>query len=100
MQYSRIHSIYNFFPQVKLKDFLVQVAQDIITILIQPSSTTLLSLEDSNLVKNAILKLENQLKRIDKLPEPGDYILIGDIPNRKRIDIAYKNIIPNIIQHK
>ena len=52
------------FPEIKLKDFLVQVAGDIITILTQPSSTTTPSLAAGDPVRNALVTLTTQLKRI------------------------------------
>ena len=58
------------FPQVKLADFLKQAAEDIITILITPPSTSAPSLQAGDPVRNALLTLAKQLKRIDTIPEP------------------------------
>ena len=59
------------FPQGKLVDFLKQAAVDIITILTDPPSTTTPSLQAGDPVRNALLTLATQLKRIDTIPEPS-----------------------------
>ena len=58
------------FPEVSLKDYLKQAASDIITILTQPPSTTVPSLEAGDPTRNALLKLAKQLGRMESLPEP------------------------------
>ena len=58
------------FPQVKLDDHLKQAASDIITILTQPPSTTIPSLQAGDPVRNALLTLATQLKRIEPIPSP------------------------------
>lgn len=55
---------------MKLADFLKQAAEDIITILTTPPSTTTPSLQAGDPVRNALLTLATQLKRIDTIPEP------------------------------
>ena len=52
------------------KDFLIQLAKDIITLLTQPPSTTSPSLEAGDPIRNALLELATQLGRIDSLPDP------------------------------
>ena len=47
---------------VKLRDFLIQATNDIISILTQPQSSNISSLEADNPTRNAILKLTEQLK--------------------------------------
>ena len=56
------------FPEIKLDDFLRQAATDIITILTSPPSTTTPSLEAGDPVRNALLTLATQLKRIQPMP--------------------------------
>ncbi len=57
------------FPEIKLDDFLRQVASDIITILTQPPSTTIPSLQAGDPVSNALTTLAIQLQRIEDIPE-------------------------------
>ena len=58
------------FPKVTLKDFLIQIPTDIITILSQPKKNkSIPALEDGDLVKNILLKIAEQLKRVEKLPK-------------------------------
>ena len=45
------------FPEVKLKDFLIQEARDIITILTQPKKKSIPTLEEENLIRNALLQI-------------------------------------------
>ena len=59
------HSI--LFPKVKPKDFLAQLAQDIITLLTQPLSSITLLLDAGDPARNALLELATQLGKIDKL---------------------------------
>ena len=56
------------FPQVKLEDYLKQVDSNIVTTLTQPPSTTILSLQAGDPVKNTLLTLATQLKRIEPIP--------------------------------
>ena len=56
------------FPEVKLEDHLRQDASGIITILTQPPSTTIPSLEAGDPVYNALVTLATQLNRIDHIP--------------------------------
>ena len=56
------------FPQIKLTDYLQQAASDIITLLTQPPSTTTPSLAAGDPIRNALLTLATQLKRIDNIP--------------------------------
>ena len=42
---------------MNLKDFLIQIATDIITILTQPNKSAILSLEVGDPMKNTLLKL-------------------------------------------
>jgi hypothetical protein len=58
------------FPDIRLDDFLRQAANDIITILTQPQSPTTPTLQAGDPVRNALLTLATQLKRIDNIPEP------------------------------
>jgi hypothetical protein len=58
------------FPDIRLDDFLRQAASDIITILTQPQSPTTPTLQAGDPVRNALLTLATQLKRIDNIPEP------------------------------
>ena len=55
------------FPSVKLKDCLI--ADNIISLLTHPPSNTTLSLQEGDLVRNALLELATSLKQIEKLPE-------------------------------
>ena len=54
------------FPEIKLEDFLRQAAEDIVTILTLPPSTTTPSLKAGDPVRNALLTLATQLKRGEK----------------------------------
>ena len=56
------------FPRIKTKDFLHQAATDIVDILNQPPSTTTPSLEAGDPIRNALLTLAKQLKRIENIP--------------------------------
>ena len=61
-----------YFPAVKINDFLTQAAEEIITILVNPQSPTVTSLEYGHETKNALLKLALLFDKIDgtnkKLP--------------------------------
>ena len=56
-----LHSIP--FPQVNLKDYLRQVAGDIIQLLTAPPSTTTPSLQARDPVRNALLDIAEQLQQ-------------------------------------
>ena len=56
------------FPQVRLQDHLKQAAEDIITILTQPPKNTVPSLRAGDPVRNALLDIAAQLKRVDDIP--------------------------------
>ena len=56
------------FPELKLDDYLRQAAGDIISILTLPPSTTTPSLEAGDPVRNALLNLATQLKRMQPIP--------------------------------
>ena len=58
------------FPEIGVTDVLRQAASDIISILTRPPSTITLSLAADNLVRNTLLTLATQLKRIEPIPEP------------------------------
>ena len=55
------------FPEIKLEDFLRIAAEDIFTILTLPPSATTPSLEVGNPVRNTLLTLATQLKRVKKI---------------------------------
>ena len=57
------------FPKVTLTDHLKQAATDIVTLLTQPPSTTVPTLQAGDPTRNALLELATQLKRVDKIPE-------------------------------
>ena len=54
---------------IKFKDFLIQATTDIITILTQPKKQLILSLKVGDPTRNILLKLAEQLQRVDKLPD-------------------------------
>ena len=56
------------FPQVGLTDHLRQAANDIVTILTQPPSTTVPSLASGDPTRNALIELATQLQRIEPIP--------------------------------
>ena len=56
------------FPQVKLQDHLRQAADDIVTILTSLPATTIQSLKAGDPVRNALLDIATQLKRVDIIP--------------------------------
>ena len=58
------------FPKVKLQDHLRQAATDIVTLLTQPPSSTVPSLQEGDPTRNALLTLAQILKRSDTTPEP------------------------------
>ena len=60
------------FPKVNLRDYLVQAAEDIITILNAPPSTTTPTLEAGDEVRNALLNIAKMLQRAEKLPLPPE----------------------------
>ena len=57
------------FPAIKTDDFLRQAALDIISILSEPPSSTVPSLEAGDETRNALLKIATALNRIETLPE-------------------------------
>ena len=57
------------FPAIKTDDYLKQAVKDIITILTKPPSSTTPSLSTGDPVRNALLKLATQLKRIESIPQ-------------------------------
>ena len=57
------------FPNIKTIDFLHQAATDIVDILKNPPSTTTPSLSAGDPVRNALLTLATQLKKIDHIQE-------------------------------
>lgn len=57
------------FPQVTFKDHLQQAADDIVTILTAPPSPTVPSLSAGDPDRNTLLKIAQQLKRVEALPE-------------------------------
>ena len=57
------------FPKVKLQDHLTQSAEDIITILTQPTNSTTPSLREYPIC-NALLDIAQQLKRVENIPGP------------------------------
>ena len=59
------------FPKVTLKDHLQQAAEDIIKILTHPPAPTVPSLEAGDPVRNALLDIAQQLKRVDAIPTDG-----------------------------
>ena len=58
------------FPKLSIEDFLKQAAQDIVTILKDPPSTTTLSLKVGDEMNNALVHLAEILNRTKSLPAP------------------------------
>ena len=58
------------FPEVSLKDHLHQAAEDLVTILTKPPSPLVPSLREGDLVRNALLDIATQLRRVDQVNEP------------------------------
>ena len=58
------------FPEVTIKDHLQQAASDIISILTQPPSTTVPSLQAGDPTRNALLQIAEQLHRVETIPQP------------------------------
>ena len=58
------------FPEVTIKDHLQQAASDIISILTQPPSTTVPSLQAGDPTRIALLKIAEQLHRVENIPQP------------------------------
>ena len=56
------------FPEISLKEHLVQAAQDIVSILSNPPPTTAPSLQAGYPVQNALLDIATQLRRVQKNP--------------------------------
>ena len=59
------------FPEVKLKDFLKQEASDIVTLLTQPPSTTVPSLQAGHPAYNILLTLSQLLKHTNDVSNPS-----------------------------
>ena len=57
------------FPAITTDDYLKQAAEDIITILTAPPSPTTPSLSAGDPVRNALLEIATQLKRIEAIPQ-------------------------------
>ena len=70
------------FPEINLTDYLKQAAGDIISILTLPPSTTTPSLAAGDLVRNDLLTLATQLKRVEVIPQ----IKPTQIPESPRVD--------------
>ena len=92
------------FPEVKLRYFLIQAATDIITILTQPKKKSIPTLEEGNSIRNALLQIAEQLKRVEKLPEPiqhevnmNEYqaLRVEKIPSQKTIQQSTLHLIPD-----
>ena len=62
------------FPKVNLQDHLTQAAEDIITILTQPPNSTTPILRAGYPIRNALLDIAQQLKRVENLPEPTEAV--------------------------
>ena len=58
------------FPKLNLQDHLTQAADNIITVLTQPTNYTTLSLREGDPIRNALLDIAQQLKRVENIPEP------------------------------
>ena len=58
-------------PKTNIDDYLRQSAQDIITILSNPPSTTVPSLTAGDPVRNALLEIAQQLGRVEPLTVPN-----------------------------
>ena len=56
------------FPQVKRDEFHKQAALDIISILTNPISSTIIKVEAGDETRNTLLKNEYALKRVEQLP--------------------------------
>ena len=63
------------FPKIKIENFLKQAATDIITIITQPPSNTTPSLQAGDPVRNALLTLTTQLKRVEPIPPVVETVL-------------------------
>ena len=57
------------FPDVALKDHLMQAVDDIVSILTTPPSTTAPSLQAGDPVRNALLDIATQLRQVDNIPQ-------------------------------
>ena len=63
------------FPRITLKDHLKQVAEDMITILIQPPKNNVPSIKVRDPTRNAILQIAKLLKRVERIPEPVEEVI-------------------------
>ena len=59
------------FPKVNLQDHLTQAAEEIITILTQPSNSTTPRLREGDPIRNSLLDIAQQLKRVENILEPA-----------------------------
>ena len=57
------------FPQVSLRDHLKQAAQDIVTLLASPPTSTVPSLQEGDPVRAALLDIATQLNRTENIPD-------------------------------
>ena len=90
------------FPKVTLVDFLKQAATDIVTILTHPPSTTTPSLEAGDPIRNALLTLATQLKRIETIPEPIQIAAPTPrvVPPVARTHSVNDVQLPRVVQHE
>ena len=58
------------FPKLNLQDHLTQAAEDIIIILTPPPNSTAPSLREGDPIRNNLLDISQQLKRVENIPEP------------------------------
>ena len=56
------------FHEVTLNEHLTQAADDIVSILAQPPPTTVPSLQVGDTIRNALLEIATQLRRVEKIP--------------------------------
>ena len=71
------------FPQVTLQDHSKQAAEDIVTLLTKPPSSTVPSISAGDPVRNALLEMSEQLQRVEKLPEVAP--LDNQLPRVKNV---------------
>ena len=58
------------FPKVNLQDHLTQASEDIITILTQSPNSMTPSLQEGDPIRNDLLDITQQLKRVENILEP------------------------------
>ena len=81
------------FPKVTTTDYLKQAADDIVTILTSPPSTTAPSLQAGDPVRNALLELATQLQRIEPFPmDDKKDTALTRVPPQKAIQ--HKTLVP------